>query len=844
MDIYAPASQGFGFGYCNNVQGSGASLPADVRAVDCSSIHQAEGGIPPAQQINCNTTSPPVEAYLLNQTAISGCNAWWGSTGCSSSADNGYPSRQDVQAACDLFSNAGFQLAPSGSTCAQVAGAAQGTAILASYPHLLLPPTGAQIIFYDRTEPRQKAYGQIVADSLNFIFGTANNGLNPGVPNPAGAAPCAVNYGFKSSTPGCTPAYYGFSQISNIICGDGINPDAWNLYTSAIGDCAEKSFGLTPDYLYRVGNSLFASNQCGSSVSTFISNYEFSCDPYLDTLSNAGEFSRSFQQEVNIFQNASYIADTRMMAVPMYSLQQTFIALNCLNFQPGTEASLVNGLGTGWLAGSVGGYYTLLNAHANPGFTPANSAYTCGGGDDDTIRRGQSQDSDSFSPYQATSAWDFDVINEIWDSMLGFNPGTAGPTLQSYYQMAKVTSLFNPVEASISPGTGPVVGTTRQTWQLRPDASFQDGIHVTADDVCFSILTYRDMPSALLLPDVVNVASCTALNPSTALVTLGLNGINYETSLGEIPILPHHVWAAACNWPVGTPEPSVAVLGASACATSSFDPMLSGLMIGSGPYECIGLPGSANPGLPGGSCAQTASGAISGQSNTVGGHLLLTANPNYYRGPVALQGSNYQKFSWADKFDTGLVTISDIADAALHFKHYDPYWASPVFSSSPATCSATGGPGTGALQCVDIGDIATAALYFGVGAVTPIPLALATGLDPHIDRFDGLAAPIGGAYYLGSTGIGTATVTTSFVTGSAPIRSVCAVYQPGTGTNTCPNADPSDPAVACTTSGAIAPDGPGRSTYTCTFPVSVTEVEFFVTWSSGATSEIHVGTPS
>jgi hypothetical protein len=97
--------------------------------------------------------------------------------------------------------------------------------------------------------------------------------------------------------------------------------------------------------------------------------------------------------------------------------------------------------------------------------------------------------------------------------------------------------------------------------------------------------------------------------------------------------------------------------------------------------------------------------------------------------------TKYQKFAWADKFGTGLVTIADIADAAIHNKHYDPYWAHPFYSSSPATCSATGGPGTGTFQCVDIGDISTIALYKGVGATDPIPLAQYVGLDPHLNRF-------------------------------------------------------------------------------------------------------------
>src|SRR5437667_12895125 len=96
-------------------------------------------------------------------------------------------------------------------------------------------------------------------------------------------------------------------------------------------------------------------------------------------------------------------------AIPVFSPIQQFVALNCLNSQPGTTGSLVNGQGTGWLAGTIGSYFTLLNAQPNPNYTPTNSTYSCGGGNNQILRRGQSQDSDNFSPFQATSAWDLDV---------------------------------------------------------------------------------------------------------------------------------------------------------------------------------------------------------------------------------------------------------------------------------------------------------------------------------------------------------------------------------------------------------------------------------------------------
>src|SRR5256885_8721425 len=110
--------------------------------------------------------------------------------------------------------------------------------------------------------------------------------------------------------------------------------------------------------------------------------------------------------------------------------------------------------------------------------------------------------------------------------MLAINPETGGPSLQVYnWMVTSHTSSFNPAEASCSPGVGCATGTTTQVWHLRPDLQWQDGTAVTADDVCFTILSYRDMPAALLQPNVVNVvnaapdaahpaAGCTAINRS------------------------------------------------------------------------------------------------------------------------------------------------------------------------------------------------------------------------------------------------------------------------------------------------------------------------------------------
>ncbi len=814
-DIYAAKPQGFTTGFCANPS---IPLPADVLKAEC-----------PALSIDPTLACNPIDAYLLNSTAIGSTKVWWGFDPVGT-ADNGFPSEQDIRASCDLFVRAGFSLTPSGATCAQVAAAAQGTSIPSSYPHLVLPASGAQIIFYDRTHPPRRAFGQITLDGLNFLFGTANNGANQGGGNPAGAATCAINYGFKSPGNGCTPEWYGFSEISDIIFADGLNAQTWNLYTGG------ESFSINPDNEYTTFNSVFASNYCGGAVATVISDYDIACDPKLDAYTSAGEFADSFAHSVNILQNATYVSTLAVSANPVYNLEQRFVGLNCLNFgnTATSEGSIISGLGTGWQAGTVGAFSTLLNTHINENYVPSNSAYACQG-KDGTIRRGQSQDSDSFNPITATSVWDFDVIDEIWDTMLYVNPNTGGGLLQlSNWMVVSHASNFVASEVSTSPGLGTVVGTTTQVWHLRPDIQFHDGTQVTADDVCFTLLVYRDVPAALLQPSVINMATCTAINASTVQVKLGLSGPFYDDLIGGVPILPHHVWGAACSWPVGTPEPSTTVLGASNCANPGFDPMAAGLMIGSGPFECLTLPGAPSglpAGTPGGTCSQTAAGVPAGQSLGIGASLLLTENKNYHRGPVAELGSKYHKFSWADKFGAGIVSIADISDAALHFKHYDPYWSNSLFSSTQ-TCSAAGGPGTGTLYCVDAGVISTIALYNHIGAWDPISLSSVVAADPHLNRF-GSTTPGGDVVLQSEVSGNTVTIVIADLATSAnkatAIQDVqadvggVAEVAPTSCTALQTNAAPGTPAFV----------GPNQLWETCTWSGVPTDIGFDVVYANG-----------
>jgi hypothetical protein len=700
-DLWAPPSQNLPYGSCAPASDSLAAIPQTILDQECSDHPWYNPG-------NCNPTS----AYLFNNTALGPGKLWWAATGSSTGSDNGYPSMTDLRAACDDLVLAGFAIAPSGKTCGDVASASVGLATPAcatatySCPHLVA--TG-QLVFYIRTHPPREAFGQIMADGLNFLFGTPNNGA------PSGGTSCVVNYGYKSPGAGCTPTYYTITDIAGIIFGS--NPlDDWNLYTGGV------SVTSTPDDLYSSLHSQFASNVCGGISAAFPSNYLFYCNPVFDSQAAAGEFSSSLSQAINLFTAGAVIGYQTVMNVPVFSRLQQFVALNGWNFQGTTtpqRSSLVNALGTGFEAGTPGGYFSLLNMNSAPGYDPCAvpgapfncAAYKSGGGMAGLIRRSLSQGTDNLSPFQATTVWDFDVINQVYDSMLQPDPLTGGSVLQMVnWMVTSHQSSFNPVEISCVHTTC-VNGTTTQTWRLRNDLMFHDGTRVTADDVVFSILAYRDVPSAQLQPQVASVAGAVALNPSVVQVKLQHQSPFYDVNIGTLPILPKHIWGPLCGTPIGAPG--------NQCANPSFDPMASGDFIGSGPWVCK----SVVTGAIGGTCSQNGGGSPGTQSLGPGGRILLTANPSYMRGPVGVQGTSLQKFNWADKFDSGFVNIADLADMALHYTQPEAYWAHPLYSSNPST------------GAVDIGDISTVALYMGHGLTSPWLLSQATALDPRIDPF-------------------------------------------------------------------------------------------------------------
>jgi ABC-type transport system substrate-binding protein len=631
-------------------------LPPSVLAEDCS----AHPWFTP-----CDASHPPFSAYNLAPDTIGGAAF----PGGHSFADRGYSGLADLMAACDHLVVAGFAISPGGATCDNIA--RRTTA--AGAPNL--ESTG-MIKFYIRTHRVMQAFGQIVADGLNFLFGRQ-----------------VILYGTST-----TETYFTITGVVDIVFKTEPDRDDWNLYT-------DNQSGVSVDAIHFFYHSQFASSACGGKRNDFAFNYVFYCSPGFDHEADAGVQSATLADANLHLGNALLSGHREVMTVPVYTNAGTrFVALNAWNLQPGTASSLVYHARFGF----QNGFWPLLNMHQKPGYQPIDPRYAAGGGDPNLIRRGFSQPINKLSVFHATTLWDFEVLEQVYDSMLEINPLTSGVGQQIIDWMTiRHSTSFNPNEV-----LGDTVGVTTQTYVLRNDLRWHDGFPLTSEDVVYTLIAGREASFSLFQGVLSNVLDARALDSRTVQLKLTGQSLFYEGQVGSLPIIPKHIWAPLCGDP-----PSAA----STCADPSFDPMATGKMIGSGPWVCKNI----STGAVGGSCVQTPTGGVGGQQVDAGGKITLTRYEGYMRASV--RESSLHKFSWADKNNDGKVDILDIADAAFRFGLVDTYWNSGQNTLAPAV-------GTDSSK-VDIGELATVAFYFEHRLTGPFSPSELVGLDPQIDPF-------------------------------------------------------------------------------------------------------------
>jgi hypothetical protein len=365
-------------------------------------------------------------------------------------------------------------------------------------------------------------------------------------------------------------------------------------------------------------------------------------------------------------------------------------------------------------------FFTWLNAY-NP--TPAQV---------NTIRQGLAQDTNSLNPYTASTAWDFDILGNIYDSLYMPNPLNPGQAMN--WMTISTTQEANSQLTYTPPGgacTGAPTGTctvTTYRFTLIPGLTFQDGTPVTSYDVAFSYLSLLGT-GAFQSGGASSVVGITILGPHQFDFNLDSNGpstLADITGLALMPeepgltIMPGRLWTnnvpgwnsgiSTCTginsdscypiqyylggtpaYPTATPGTgsSVSITSTTTSGSTTVTTTVTGGFAGvNGPIDNVNSNGATvgqtltpvtGPGIPSGTTVASVSGSTLtlSQAATATGTVILTfvndgLNPT---GPTNFPSSN---IAW----DPSKITSS-----------YDPLASGILIGSSAWQCNAPlGGP--------------------------------------------------------------------------------------------------------------------------------------------------------
>lgn len=417
---------------------------------------------------------------------------------------------------------------------------------------------------------------------------------------------CALfGQGFITSCPpylqtvaGPITAFPGFTTSNN-----SVNL-SWGMYTAGFLNVypfdSSLYFGYNSRFVSGLPSIKSPAGFCSSqSVPTFSSSdYMYLCNPGYDNVTSRMEFAPCVNalgdpvrgstnngpggrcpgtsqlsaisagvQSEDIFGQAVY-------TLPVFSTSQQYAYLN-------NWSRVVNDDGLG-----VPNYFTWLNAHSA---SPTQAG---------TIRQGFKQTSKSLNPYIASTAWDFYVIGNIYDSLAVVNPLSNGQVLD--WMSLNIRQLSNSGLAYTPPnGT---VSSFRFT--LRTDLYWQDGRQVTPWDVKFSYLTLQAtgaFQGSVLSP----VAGVTIVSASQFDINVNAVGPFTLLSLTSVSVFPGRYWSTCQGsiWDgyVSTGRvPNNCIQADPNKIVATYDPLSNGILIGSGPWEC-----KSTTGIVGGGCSST-----------------------------------------------------------------------------------------------------------------------------------------------------------------------------------------------------------------------------------------------
>ena len=388
-------------------------------------------------------------------------------------------------------------------------------------------------------------------------------------------------------------------------------------------------------------------------------------------------------------------------------------------------------------------YFTWLNAYSPNPLIPS------------TVRQAFAESTHSLNPYVASTSQDFFVVRNIYDSLSVQNPLGRGQLLD----WMVVSSSPSPLPNSQLGYTSPIgtIGTYR--FNLRNDLFFQDGRKVTAFDVAFSYLSLK-ANGAFQAQGASSMTGITVLSSTQFDIGISSAGFSTKPNLTSLTIMPARYWTvvgaslwdiseAACSSagsncypaqyslgpvpPTGPPMANCSLNCAFAAsnmdadpvkATLSFDPLATGMLIGSGPWECknttTGIVGtgcpllSQNPPLGGGyTLARYGAGHAPGASLT----------DSYFRsnGAMALWAWSGNNGDFTHDFINFSVVARCVGQAVTGTSTGCGHWQEGI-----------GGDVNSAATRVDVSQIGIVSRFVGVNWVAPFEWRLnpPTGIAP------------------------------------------------------------------------------------------------------------------
>ena len=477
--------------------------------------------------------------------------------------------------------------------------------------------------------------------------------------------------GFLTVTNGTITSFCGFlpSNVGNNLC-------FW-MYTGGFRDIFpfDRSLYFTYNSRFVSGGSGISPLCASTAPSSSPNNFMLLCSPAYDAASSQMEFASSLTTSFASATSAMNVFGQGAFTIPVWTGTDRFGYLS--NWQ-----RVINGDGVG-----VPNSFTWLDAYSPNPAVPG------------TIRQGFAEPTRSLSPYIASTLHDFYVLGNVYDRLMVPNPASNGQLLD--WMVIRDQPNIPNSALTYAPPAGT---TTTIRFTLRPDIFWQDGQKVTSWDVKFSYLTLN--ATGAFQGSVLNpMTGITVLGPTQFDLNLRSGGPFTEFTITTPTILPGRYWSGPCpaaTWdndvrsgmvPDNCMIPDPSKLGVT------FDPILNGILIGSGPFMCVSTGVSTPAGTLGSGCSSTGL-----QNPPVGGTYTLTRNGKGFAPASSPQNAYFRSsgtlalYIWTQ--NTG-DTVGDVINfsmvASCIGKSPNPQFPSPCDHFAFGICGSGGGV-IGAIQ--------------------------------------------------------------------------------------------------------------------------------------------------